>query len=413
MATNKLTAVKIERTKKPGMYADGDGLYLRVARNASGSITKNWVYRYMLDRKPHWMGLGPFPLYGLMEARGKAVDARKLRHEGMDPIAQRRSVRASRRLEEAKGITFRQCAEAYTKAHRAGWRHPKHVEQWEASLENYAHPVIGDLPVGAIDTALMMKVLEPHWAEKTETMSRVRQRIESILAWATVRGYRAGQNPAQWRHHLDKLLPAKSKMKQRLHFTALAYADMPEFMGRLRAKSEVAARALEFLILTAVRLSDLVGSVREDRTPMLWEHVAGNTWIIPATKNDREHRVPLSDRALEILAQIGGRGTGAVFPGVNQYNLRYMLNRRMSTAATMHGFRSSFRDWAGDCTAFDRETIEFALAHGITDATEAAYRRGTAIEKRRKLMQAWADYCDSRTSGAENVVPIRRSISGE
>ena len=404
MATNKLTAIKIEKAREPGMYGDGGGLYLRVSPGG----TKNWVFRYMLDRKPHWMGLGPYPLFGLVEARAKAVDARRLRYEGIDPIGQRRSVRASQRLEDAKSITFRECAEAYIKAHKASWRHPKHVEQWEASLANYAHPVIGDLPVGAIDTAMMMRVLEPHWATKTETMSRVRQRVESVLAWATVRGYRAGQNPAQWRHHLDKLLPAKSKMKQRGHFEALAYRDIPEFMGRLRDRPEIAARALEFLVLTTVRLSDLVGSVREDRTAMLWSHVSDDLWVIPAGKNNREHRVPLSGRALEILAKMRGADSTAVFPGIDQYNLRYMLNRRLNTAATLHGFRSSFRDWAGDCTSFDRETIEFALAHGITDATEAAYRRGTAVEKRRKLMSAWADYCDTMP-GEPNIIPIRRN----
>src|SRR5258708_4630819 len=205
MAANRLTALKVDKAKKPGMYADGDGLYLRVTTEG----TKNWVYRFMLNRKPRWMGLGPYPLYSLQDARSKTLDARRLRHDHVDPIDSRRTQRARERLEAAKGITFKECAEAYIKVHRAGWKHPKHVKQWESSLETYVYPTIGTLPVGAVDTALVMKILEPLWSIKTETMSRVRGRVEAILAWAAVRGYRDNSNPATWRNHLDKLLPAK------------------------------------------------------------------------------------------------------------------------------------------------------------------------------------------------------------
>ena len=409
MALTKLTSLKVEKPRKPGMYGDGGGLYLRVSPMGA----KSWIYRYMLDQKPHWMGLGPYPLFSLVEARAKAVDARKLRYEGVDPIGRRRALRASQRREDAKGITFRECTEAYIKAHRASWKHPKHVQQWGASLERYAHPVIGDLPIGIIDTAPVMKILEPNWQAKTETMARVRGRIEAVIDWAKIRGYRQGGNPALWRGHLDKMLPGRGKVVKPAHFEALAYTDMARFMADLRQRIGVAAAALEFIILTAVRVSDVMGSAREDRAPMLWSHVIKDVWTIPQTKNNKEHRVPLSRQALSVLQKVRGFEQDRVFPGVNNDSILHLLRKQMKAPTTIHGFRSSFRDWAGDCTAFDRETIEFALARGITDAAEAAYRRDTAMEKRRKLMSAWADYCDMLPGNSENIVPNRFSISGK
>src|SRR5450631_3163102 len=224
--TGRLTALKVDRTKMPGMYADGGGLYLRVTKEG----TKNWVLRYMLAGRPRWMGLGPVSLFGLQEARAKAFDARRLRHEGVDPIEARRIARQQARLDAAKAITFKECAASYTAANKAGWHNPKHAAQWTATLATYAEPVIGSLPVQAIDTGLVLKVLEPIWTGKPETAGRVRGRVESILDWAKARGYRTGENPARWKGHLDQLLPARSKVRKVQHHAALPYAELPEFM---------------------------------------------------------------------------------------------------------------------------------------------------------------------------------------
>src|SRR5215469_1216629 len=229
-AIGRLTALKVNKVKEAGMYADGGGLYLRVTPLG----TKNWVLRYMLDRKPHWMGLGPLPLYGLQEARARALEARRKRHEGIDPIEARRSERARQRLEAAKAVTFKQCAENYIAAHRAGWRNDKHAAQWGATLAAYAYPAIGALPVQAVDTGLVLKVLEPIWTTKPETASRLRGRVESILDFAKVRGYRDGENPARWRGHLAKLLPARSKVRAIEHHAALSHPELPAFLISLR-----------------------------------------------------------------------------------------------------------------------------------------------------------------------------------
>lgn len=247
--TGRLTALKVERVKgKPGMYADGGGLYLQVT--AGGA---SWIYRYMLDRRAREMGLGPLAIYSLQEARAKALDARRRRHEGIDPIEARRADRARTRLDEARAVTFKQCAEGYINAHRAGWRNAKHAAQWEATLATYVAPIIGALPVQVIDTALVLKVLEPIWTTKPETAGRLRGRIESILDWAKARGYRESENSARWRGHLDKLLPARSKVRRVEHHAALAYSELPDFTSILRGQEGIAARALEFAILTAAR----------------------------------------------------------------------------------------------------------------------------------------------------------------
>ena len=234
-AIDRLTALKVGKAKKAGMYPDGGGLYLRVTPEG----TKQWVLRYMLNRRPRWMGLGPVALYGLQDARSKAQDARRQRHEGIDPIEERRAARARKRLEDAKAITFKQCSEAYINAHRAGWRNGKHAGQWSATLATYAYPAIGGLPVQAIDTALVLKVIEPIWTVKPETAGRLRGRVESILDYAEARGYRGSENPARWRGHLDKLLPARSKVRAIVHHAALPYAataGLPERIARARGR---------------------------------------------------------------------------------------------------------------------------------------------------------------------------------
>jgi integrase len=411
----RLTALKVEKEKKPGMYADGGGLYLRVTPEG----TKNWVLRFMLDRKPRWMGLGPVSLYGLQEARQKALDARRLRHEGIDPIEARRAQRARHGLDAAKAITFAQCAESYITAHRAGWRSGKHVAQWSATVATYAEPIIGALPVQAVDTALVLKVLEPIWTEKPETASRLRGRIQVILDWAKVRGYRDGENPAQWRGHLDKLLPARGKVRRVAHHAALPYPDLPSFLVALRAQEGMAARALEFAILTAARTGEVIGA--------LWGEIdmGERTWTILADrmKAGKEHRVPLCERALEILAELKAAedvadiGAQPVFSGAKRgrplSNMALlMLLRRMDRGdLTAHGFRATFKTWAAERTSVQREIIEAALAHTIGGKVEQAYMRGDLFEKRRRLMAQWGTFCTTApVEGSRgNVAPIRRA----
>jgi integrase len=391
--TGRLTALKVSKVKRPGMYADGGGLYLQVTDGGA-----SWIYRYMLAGRAREMGLGALALFGLSEARAKALDARRLCHAGVDPIEARHAERQQARLDAAKAVTFGQCAESYIKSHRAGWRSTKHAAQWEATLVKYAKPVIGALPVQAVDTALVLKVLEPIWTTKPETAGRVRGRIEVVLAWATAREYRQGENPARWRGHLDKLLPARGKVRKVEHHAALPYGELPGFLAALREQEGISARALEFTILTAARTGETIFA--------RWSELnfLDKTWTVPADrmKAGREHRVPLSARALAILQEMQAHrhaDDGFVFPGgkpgkplSNMAFLR-LLQRMKRDEVTAHGFRSTFRTWAAECTSYPREVVEAALAHVIGDATEQAYQRGDMFEKRRKLMDSWATYC--------------------
>jgi integrase len=394
-AIGRLTALKVEKAKQPGMYADGGGLYLRVTREG----TRNWVLRYMLDRKQHWMGLGPLSLYSLQEARGQVLDARRKRHEGIDPIEARRAERARLRLDAAKAITFGEVAATYVGSHKAGWRSAKHAAQWEPTLRRHAAPIMS-LPVQSVDTALVLKVLEPIWTTRPETASRLRGRIESVLDFAKVRDFRNGENPARWRGHLDKLLPARSKVRKVKHHSALPYAELPVFLASLREQEGVAARALEFAILTAARTGEALGA-RWNEIDLL-----DKVWRVPASrmKAQREHRVPLPPRALVILGEIravrhGDNADAFVFPGGKAgkplSNMAFlMLFRRMGRGdLTAHGFRATFKTWASECTGFQNEIVEAALAHVIGGKVEQAYRRGDMFDKRRKLMEAWAVYC--------------------
>jgi integrase len=374
--------------------------------------------RYMLDRKPRWMGLGPLSLYGLAEARTRALDARRKRHDGIDPIEARRAERTRQRLDAAKAITFKQCAESYITSHRAGWRNEKHRYQWSQTLEQFVYPEIGSLPVQAVDTTLVLKVLEPIWTTKPETASRVRQRIENILDSAKARGYRDGENPARWRGHFDKILPARSRVREVEHLAALPYPDLPAFLTDLRTREATAARALEFLILTAARTGEAIGA--------RWSEIdlRDKTWTVPAArmKAHREHRVPLSPRALAILDEMqaahhGDNPDAFVFtgpkPGKPLSNMAFlMLLRRMGLDnLTVHGFRATFKTWASERTSFQNEITEAALAHIIGDKVEQAYRRTDLFEKRRRLMQQWATFCTTVPAGdAQNkIVPLRAS----
>jgi integrase len=408
----RLTALKVERAK-PGMYGDGAGLYLRVTEDG----TKNWIYRFMLNGRARSMGLGPLHAVSLADARKRAGEHRLSCQDGIDPIEARRAEQLKAQLEAAKAITFKQCADNYIRAHRAGWRNGKHAAQWGATLARYAEPTIGALSVQAIDTTLVLKVLEPIWTTKPETAGRVRGRIESILDWAKVREYRQGENPARWRGHLDQLLPARGKVRKVEHHAALPCTELPDFLVALREQAGIAARALEFTILTAARTGEVIGA-RWNELNLL-----DKTWTVPAErmKAGREHRVPLSARALGILEEMQAHrhaDDGFVFPGGKPgralSNMAFlMLLRRMNRDdLTAHGFRATFKTWASERTNFQNEIVEAALAHVIGDKVEQAYRRGDMFEKRRRLMQQWATFC-STTSAQEapskqnNVVGLR------
>src|SRR6516165_2727162 len=393
-AMEKLTALKVERAKQPGMYGDGGGLYLRVTEDGA----KNWVFRFMLNGRARWMGMGPLHTVSLAEARNRAGEHRLQRHDGIDPIEARRAERLKVQLEAAKAITFKECADAYIKAHRAGWRNGKHAGQWEATLGTYAEPLIGKLSVQAIDTALVLKVLEPIWTTKPETAGRVRGRIESILDWAKVRGYRVGENPARWKGHLDHLLPARGKVRRVEHHAALPYAELPGFLVALREQEGIAARALEFLVLTAARMGETIGArwTEFDLLDKIW------TVTAERMKAGREHRVPLSARALAILQEMQAHrhgDDGFIFAGgkpgkpLSDTAFVKLLRRMGRSDLTTHGFRATFKTWASERTASQNETVEAALAHAVRNPVEAAYRRGDMFEKRRRLMQQWATFC--------------------
>jgi integrase len=317
--------------------------------------------------------------------------------------APRRAERARKRREEVKAATFKECAEAYVKAHRAGWRNPKHAAQWSATLSTYAYPFIGALPVQAVDVNLVLQVLEPIWTKKPETENRVRGRIEAILNWATVRGYRSGENPARWRGHLDCLLPAQRKVRKVKHHEALPYARLPDFMAELRQCKGTAARALEFLILTAARTGDIIGDNRDDGPPMRWEHVdfSSRVWTVPKTKKIDGHRVPLSNAATSILRKMKSddEGDTLVFSGaamgepLSNGSMLRVLDRMGRDPLTVHGFRATFKTWAGECTSFGTEVVEARLAHVVSDQVIAAYQRGDFFEKRRRLMNLWEKFC--------------------
>lgn len=389
---NRLDALKVRRALDPGYYADGAGLYLQV----SGGGARSWIYRFTLDGRTRDMGLGSALTFTLAEARQAALEARKLQAAGIDPIEQRKAQRAGKRAAEVKVVTFREEADAYIDAHRTGWKNAKHAEQWRSTLETYAYPIIGDVAVADVDTGMLVKILEPIWSKKTETANRVRGRIERILSRAASRGHRSGENPARWRSHLENILPARSRVAPVRHHAALPYAAMGEFMRELRAQAGVAAQALEFTILCAARTSE---TIRAE-----WSEIdfGQKVWTIPAhrMKAKRDHRVPLSDRAVKLLESLG-RDPSARFiftkPGDQSHlsngAMLALLDRMNRGNITTHGFPSTFRDWASEQTSFSSEVSEMALAHIVQDKVEAAYRRGDLFNKRRAMMTAWSDFC--------------------
>jgi integrase len=361
---------------------------LHLSIDANGN--RSWIFRYGAQGRRHH-GLGPLHTVTLAEAREKARDCRKLLLDGLDPIAEKRARKAAAKAEAAKSISFADAAETYISSHHAAWKNEKNRTQWRNTLRDYAFPVIGKLPVAEVDTALVLRILQPIWTTKSETAARVRMRIERILSWATVQGFRSGDNPAKWDRHLDNLLPPQAKVAPVRHHPALPYADVPAFIRELHELDGFAAEAFEFMILVAARTGEIIGAK--------WDEfdLRAKVWTVPAgrMKAGREHRVPLAKRAVEILRALP-RDDARPFPLSNMAFLQ-LLKRVGRTDITPHGFRSSFRDWAAETHKAAREVVETALAHSVGDKTEAAYRRGDLLAKRRKLMDDWAAFCASNS----------------
>ncbi len=392
---HRLSARATQTQREPGYYADGAGLYLQVkVAAAEAQVTRSWLFRYKRSDRQNWMGLGSLRDVSLADARQRAAECRRLLAVGKDPIAERDGERDRARSSEAAPLSFDQCAQTYIAAHRDGWRNAKHAAQWESTLKLHASPVIGKLPIDKVELPHVMRVLEPIWRQRTETATRVRGRIESILDWATVRGFRKGDNPARWRGHLDHLLPMPAKVTKVVHHPALPFDEMAVFMKELGKQEGTGARALAFLILTAARSGEVRGLTRGeiDRE--------AKVWTVPASrmKAGREHRVALSDAARGLLPKpLPEDATALLFPAPRGGQLSDMtltaVMRRMQVNAVPHGFRSTFRDWCAERTDFPREVAEMALAHAIGDKVEAAYRRGDLFGKRQQLMALWATHC--------------------
>jgi integrase len=401
---NRLTAMQVAKAKpkanKAKLLCDGGGLYLRIAPGGS----KQFIFRYAVNGRLRDMGLGPTHTLSLEQARERAREARLLRLDKLDPIEAKRARVAALQAADAKAMTFRQCAEGFIKDNEREWKNAAHHRQWTSTLATYVYPVLGNLPVAAIDTPLVLRVIKPLWADKTETASRVRGRIEAVLGWATVHHYRSGDNPARWQGLLEHALPAKAKVAKTQHHKALPYVEIASFMAKLRQDTNAAAKCLEFIVLTGARLAEATGA--------MWDEIDldNQAWIVPANrmKGGREHRVPLSDAAMAVLEAMP-RMNSFVFPGMRDgqpVGLRTVQDLVKPVGVTVHGFRSCFRDWAAEQTNYPNHVVEMALAHAIPNAVEAAYRRGDLFEKRARLMQQWADYCGNPQAGGK-VVALR------
>lgn len=402
---NRLTDLKARKAGM-GLHPDGDGLYLQVR----GPAAKSWLYRFMIDGKARAMGLGAYPATSLDAAREDRDRYKRLRQAGQDPIEIRKQELLEAKAATLKAVTFTTAALEYMAAKAPQWGNEKHRKQWIQTLRTYADPIIGEMPVQAIDTAAVKRVLEPIWTTKPETASRLRGRIEMILDYCQSIGYRKGDNPARWRGNLKDLMPSLDDISEVENHPALPYQDLPAFMERLRAERNVAARALEWIILTATRANETLKALPGEIDP------AESSWTIPKVRmkgrkgRKRPHRVPLPARAIQLLELLPRDAENPfLFQGqkrgkhISDGALRVLLVRMGITNATTHGFRSTFRTWAAEQTRFPRELLEKALAHVVGDETEQAYDRGDLFEKRRKLMEAWAGYCMSKpvTNGAK------------
>lgn len=398
---NALNALTVKNAK-PGRHADGGGLHLLVKESGA----KSWVYRFTLNGKSRDVGLGSADKDGvsLADARDARGALRIKVKTGIDPIAERerQAAEAKAAVEAAKiaAVTFKSAAGTYLATNEGSWRNDKHRQQWHNTLATYVYPVIGDLSVQDVSTEHVLKILEPIWKSKAETAGRVRGRIETILDAAKARGHRYGENPARWRGHIAQILPARARLA-RGHHKAMPYGDIPAFLSRLRTREAMAALALEFTILTAARTGEVIGAT--------WDEVdlEKGMWTIPASrmKAGKEHRAPLSARAIEILNATKEMQKASLFPAARGGKLSgmamSMLLRRMKVEVTVHGFRSAFRDWAAECTGYSHEVAEMTLAHTIGNKVERAYRRGDLFEKRRQMMDDWAEYCSDCAVGAD------------
>ncbi|MEX2489332.1 MAG: integrase arm-type DNA-binding domain-containing protein [Pseudomonadales bacterium] len=399
----ELSAMAVRKLDRPGVHPVGGvaGLYIQV----SDTGAKSWLLRVMVGSKRRTIGLGPHPAVSLKEAREKAARYREQIQQGIDPVAERKAAKANLIVQQAKRLTFREAAQRCHNAKAAEFRNEKHRKDWLGSLERHAFPVIGDMPVDEIELPHILSVLEPVWYTHTETASRVRQRLEACLTWATVSGHRSGDNPARWQGNLKEVLPNPSKVKTVKHHAALPFAELPVFMAQLRQREGMAARALEFVISTAARS----GEVRK----ATWAEIDfdAKTWTIPGEriKAGKRHTVPLSSDALKILKALPRyEGSDLIFPAQRGGPLSdmalTMVLRRMDIDATVHGFRSTFKDWCRSRTNYPDEVSELALAHVSSDATRAAYARDELLPKRAELMKDWARFCRGAESG--DILPL-------
>lgn len=407
---DRLSVLTVRQLQAPGRYPDGGGLYLQIGPTGG----KSWIFRYRHAGRERQMGLGPLQLVSLAQAREQARDIRMQRYRGVDPLGARGVQQKVTATEASSGPTFAEAMVAYIDANKAAWRNEKHVAQWSSTLNTYAAPHLGKKRLADIETADVLAAVQPIWLTKSETASRLRGRIEAVLSWGAVQGFRSGENPARWKGHLEMILPAKAKVAKVKHHAALDYKEMPTFMAAMRSQSGVGVLALRFVILTAARTGEVIGAD--------WGEIDldNKVWTVPASrmKAGREHRVPLSDAAMEILEQqrkswfeiearrhrkiLNPGEVGPIGPvfwgqvagrGLSNMALLAVMRRMGRDDLTSHGFRSSFRDWAAEETDFQGEVVEMALAHTIANKVEAAYRRGDLFEKRRALMEEWAKAC--------------------
>jgi integrase len=407
LTARKVATAKPKRGKDWALIPDGGNLLLQVTRGRQGQIRRSWIFRFQLGFRRREMGLGPFPDVSLAQARTKAHVLRAQLRDDVDPLEARQQRRRALLAERARTVTFRECAEMYLKLHMAGWRNPKHAQQWPNSLRDYVYPQLGSIAVADIDAPMVLKCVEPIWSQKTVTAQRVLNRVQRILDYATASGFRSGDNPARY---IAQSLPKKSTIAMVEHFPAMPLADLPGFVSDLQAQDSLAARALEFTILTAARAGMVIGAT--------WDEfdLKAKTWTVPGArmKAGAEFRCPLSGRTLKILRELT-RTEERAFALTNSSHAMDRLLKRMrpGAAVSVHGFRSCFKDWVTEHTSFAHAVVEQALAHGIASAVEKAYRRTDLFEKRRKLMEQWATFCATKpaeTTGA-TVVLMHTKVS--
>lgn len=401
----ELSATEVRRLTKPGLHAVGGvaGLLLQVTPTGA----RSWILRTMVGSKRRDIGLGGFPEVPLAKAREKSRETKEQIKQGIDPVEERKQARERLIASQAKRLTFDEAADKFLTLKRKEFNNPKHAAQWASTLETYASPVIGSLPVDTVELAHVVNILEPLWTEKTETATRLRGRIESVLAWATVSGFRHGDNPARWKGNLDAILPKPGKLKKIQHHRALPWQEINPFIQQLRQRKGTAAKALEFLILTATRSGEVRGAT--------WQEIdlQARTWTVPAErmKAGKEHTVPLCDDAVKLLENLPRfEGSDLIFPGARGGVLSDVALtkpiRAIGLDATVHGFRSTFRDWCAESTNYPNEVAEMALAHTVSNAVERAYRRGDLLAKRSRLMADWSKFINTPAKSAE-VIAIR------